>query len=143
MTALPIELLDAYRNTAYVVTEAPMVLNIGVHNQAAARLLQAQGLGSALFITAHNPWGQCLPPQENQSRHAQLVEELGPRWSLLSGFGVSPRGDWPAETGVLVLCDDTGLHEDWLQAYCQNAAVRITADGEVTLLVNPSLPVIT
>lgn len=138
---LPVALLDAYRSTAYVVsgTPTPMVLNIGVHNQAAATLLQAHGVESALFITAHNPWGQHLLPRDNHMRHARMVADLR-AWPLLSGFGVSPKGDWPPETGVLVLCGDLVLQEQWLQQYSQNAAVRVTQAGEVSLVLNPSRP---
>ena len=53
---------QAYASSAYVVTGSPepMVLQVGVRNQAAARLLLAQGLTSAVFVSAHNPWGQAL-----------------------------------------------------------------------------------
>ena len=67
-----------------------------MRNQAAARLLLAQGLTSAVFVSAHNPWSQTLSPQDNQARHRQLLADLSPHWRLYEGFGVSPRGDWRA-----------------------------------------------
>lgn len=84
----------AYRRTAYVVTdsEAPMVLKVDQPNQAAATLLQAHGLRSALFISAHNPWGVCLSAEDNRRRHAELLQALQP-WPVLEGFGASPKGD--------------------------------------------------
>lgn len=142
---LPTALLDAYHATAYVVAAAPcpMVLNIGTRNEAAAQLLQSRGLKSALFISAHNPWSQQLPARQNQSRHWRMVKELSQYGEVLSGFGVSPRGDWPAESGVLVLCDAPRQHERWIKLFAQIAAVRVTADGEVTLMVNPEpIPVV-
>lgn len=131
----------AYRRTAYVVTdpEAAMVLKVDQTNQAAATLLQARGLRSALFISAHNPWGVCLSAEDNRRRHAELLQTLQP-WPVLEGFGASPRGDWPAETSVLVLCDDADLQFQWLQRFEQNAAVRVTDQGEVELVFNPLRP---
>jgi len=141
MDWLPPRLRMAYRRTAYVVTDptAPMVLKVDQPNQAAAALLQARGLESALFISAHNPWGACLTAAENQRRHAELLQALQP-WPLLEGFGASPKGDWPAETSVLVLCDDPALHLEWLQRFEQNAAVRVSDRGEVELVANPQQP---
>lgn len=141
MDWLPPRLRMAYRRTAYVVTDptAPMVLKVDQPNQAAAALLQARGLESALFISAHNPWGACLTAAENQRRHAELLQALQP-WPLLEGFGASPKGDWPAETSVLVLCDDEDLQLEWLQHFEQNAAVRVSDRGEVELVANPQHP---
>jgi len=141
---LPEELLEAYRHTAYVVTGAPfpLVLMVGIRNETAARLLQSRGLKSALFITAHNPWGQRLLPEQNQSRHAELLREMAGRWDVMGGFGVSPRGDWPAETGVLVLCDKPREHDGLLAKFQQNAAVQVTAQGEVSLLLHPAPPMV-
>lgn len=133
----------AYRRTAYVVSDAasPMVLMVNQTNQAAAALLQARGLKSAFFLSAHNPWGMSLSAQDNRQRHAALRQMLQD-WPLLEGFGVSPQGEWPAETSVLVLCDDPDLQEQWLQRFEQNAAVRVTADGEVELVFNRQRPAV-
>jgi hypothetical protein len=135
MTPLPNELRQAYTASAYVVTDAPtpMVLQVGVPNQAAAELLQAHGLKSAVFITAHNPWGNSLSATENQARHQQLLADLSPHWPLYHGFGVTPQGNWPAETSVLVLCDDPALHAHWMGVYQQNAVVVVSAGGTVLL----------
>ena len=126
---------QAYASSAYVVTGSPepMVLQVGVRNQAAARLLLAQGLTSAVFVSAHNPWGQALSAEQNQARHRQLLADLSPHWRLYEGFGVSPRGDWPAETSVLVMCDQADLHVQWMTTYQQNAVVLVHASGDVSL----------
>lgn len=104
MQPMPDELRQAYAASAYVVTDAPefMVLQVGVPNQAAARLLQAHKLQSAVFVTAHNPWGQALSPTENLIRHQKMLADLRPHWPLYNGFSVSPQGNWPVETSVLV-----------------------------------------
>lgn len=71
----------ACRRTPYVVTdpEAAMVLKVEQPNQAAAVQLQAHGLRSALFVSAHNPRGTCLSAEENQRRHTELLQALQPR----------------------------------------------------------------
>lgn len=133
----------AYRRTSYVVTDpaTPLVLKVDSINQAAAELLQSRGLQSALFISAHNPWGACLSAEENQRRHAELLQALQP-WPLFEGFGASHKGDWPAETSVLVLCDDPDLQLEWLQRFEQNAAVRVSDRGEVELVFNHLRPAV-
>lgn len=133
----------AYRRTSYVVTDpaTPLVLKIDNINRAAAELLQSRGLQSALFISAHNPWGACLSAEENQRRHAELLLALQP-WPLFEGFGASHKGDWPAETSVLVLCDDPDLQLEWLQRFKQNAAVRVSDRGEVELVFNHLRPAV-
>lgn len=133
---------QAYASSAYVVTGSPepMVLQVGVRNQAAARLLQAHGLTSAVFVSAHNPWSQTLSPQDNQARHRQLLADLSPHWRLYEGFGVSPRGDWPAETSVLVMCDQADLHVQWMTTYQQNAVVLVHASGDVSLQLAKDQP---
>jgi hypothetical protein len=131
----------AYERTVYVVAtpKAPMVLKADQNNQAAATLLRARGLRSALFISAHNPWGACLSADDNRQRHAELLQALRP-WPVLEGFRASPGGDWPAADSVLVLCDDTHLQLLWLQRFEQNAGVRVTDQGEVELVFNPLRP---
>lgn len=133
----------AYRRTSYVVTDpaTPLVLKVDNINRAAAELLQSRGLQSALFISAHNPWGACLSAEENQRRHAELLQALQP-WPLFEGFGASHKGDWPAETSVLVLCDDPDLQLEWLQRFEQNAAVRVSDRGEVELVFNHLRPAV-
>jgi hypothetical protein len=135
-------LIMAYRRTSYVVTDpaAPMVLKVRSINQTASELLQARGLKSALFISAHNPWGTCLSAEDNRRRHAELLQALQP-WPLFEGFGASPTGDWPVETSVLVLCDDPDLQAEWLQRFEQNAAVRVSDQGEVELVFNRRRPI--
>ena len=133
----------AYRRTSYVVTDpaTPLVLKVDNINRAAAELLQSRGLQSALFISAHNPWGACLSAEENQRRHAELLLALQ-LWPLFEGFGASHKGDWPAETSVLVLCDDPDLQLEWLQRFEQNAAVRVSDRGEVELVFNHLRPAV-
>lgn len=133
----------AYRRTSYVVTDpaTPLVLKVDNINRAAAELLQSRGLQSALFISAHNPWGACLSAEENRRRHTELLQDLQP-WPLFEGFGVSHKGDWPAETSVLVLCDDPDLQLEWLQRFEQNAAVRVSDRGEVELVFNHLRPAV-
>lgn len=141
MKWLTTRLRMAYRRTLYVVTDpaAPMVLQVDRPNQVAANLLQARGLQSALFISAHNPWGVSLSAEQNRQRHAELLQALQP-WPLLEGFGASPSGDWPAESSVLVLCDDTEHQLEWLLRFEQNAAVRVSDDGAVELVFNRQRP---
>lgn len=135
MQTMPDELRRAYDASAYVVTDAPepMVLQVGVPNQAAARLLQAHKLQSAVFITAHNPWGQALSPTENHTRHQKMLAYLRPHGPLYNGFGVSPQGNWPAETSVLVMCDSDALRAHWMDVYEQNAVVLVGLGGTVLL----------
>lgn len=128
-------LKHAYAETAYVVTDSPqpLVLRVGVCNQAAAKLLKSHGISSAVFITAHNPWSLALTPEQNQALHDRLVADIGTAWRFYSGFGVNPNGEWPAEASLLVLCDDLQRHDHWMEVYQQNAIVQVDATGDVHL----------
>lgn len=132
----------AYRRALHVITDpaAPMVLRPRTDNAAAAALLQSHGLRSALFITS-KPAGLALSPEEQQQRHAELLDALRP-WPLLAGFRAGDGGDWPAEAGVLVLCDDEALHDEWLRRFGQEAALRVTDQGETELIQPPREPVL-
>lgn len=127
----------AYRRALHVITDpaAPMVLRPRTDNAAAAALLQSHGLRSALFITS-KPAGLALSSEEQQQRHAELLDALRP-WPLLAGFRAGDGGDWPAEHGVLVLCDDEALHDEWLRRFGQEVALRMTDQGETELIQPP------
>jgi len=132
----------AYRRALHVITDpaAPMVLRSRTDNAAAAALLQSHGLRSALFITSQ-PAGLALSPEEQEQRHSELLDALRP-WPLLAGFRAGDGGDWPAEPGMLVLCDDEALYDEWLRRFGQEVALRVTDQGETELIQPPREPVL-
>lgn len=129
--ALPQSLLDAYRATRYIVqTEPPLVLRIDQGNAALAALLAAHSLATAAIVSAANPASVRLPEAENAIRHRALeaaVTQQG--FAAIATVHVADAGDWPDETGLLVLGASPRAAAELGQRFGQNAIVTITADG--------------
>ena len=106
MSAVPLEIVEAYRAAIYEVDgpEGLVRLRIDKRDSATDRLLVSAGASTAAFITAYNPASIALCEAENRAAHENLQGELlRGAVPYLPARGVDPRGLWPDEPGFLVL----------------------------------------
>lgn len=132
-TSLPIELVEAYRETSYEVDWPNGTYNPLRVGACADRLMASSGIGWA-FITAWNPMGQSCSEEQNKSRHQALIDKIqgsGRKW--LSGRGRGASGDWPAEESVLVYNIGEEEASDLGRYFAQNAVLWIGPDLVVRL----------
>ena len=105
-TAIPRELVDAYRSTDYRITTDAGVFSFRV-DSVCSRLLDLQTLhavGSSALITAWNPYSEPTSDAENAAALAELENALTARGlTFLPAVGVDPLGFWPGEPSVLIL----------------------------------------
>jgi Protein of unknown function (DUF3293) len=99
------ESLDAaYRATVYTAETpaGPVALRIGESNADLDRLLDARGVSSWAYVTAHNPGSRSAPSLENEACQRELraaVAKTG--FVFYEGAGVGH--GWPPEPSLLVL----------------------------------------
>lgn len=98
---LPAELLAAYREAEYVVSDPRIVIRIGEPNAALDMLIAAAG--GAAFIAAANPRSERKSREENEALSRALEEALAlAGHAFRRGEGRDPKGEWPAEPSLLV-----------------------------------------
>ncbi|WP_061123580.1 nitrile hydratase accessory protein [Caballeronia catudaia] len=128
--------LDAYRAAIYRVDDIDM--KIGVANAAVVSLLAQHDVASAVFVTAFNPFGEVLAPDENAQRQRSLVERVGALGlRALPGEGVDPTKVWTAEASLFVLGATPDTADMLMSAFEQNAVVYVDRAGVPRLLLHP------
>jgi len=135
------ETLEAYRATRYrVFAQAAIDMRIGETSAAMAALLGLHGVGSAVFVTAFNPFSQRLSDEDNAARQRRLKAHLARLgFATIAGAGIDPTGHWPAEESVLALGADRAAADDLMMEFEQNAVVFVESDGCALLLLHPRL----
>ncbi|WP_087047220.1 nitrile hydratase accessory protein [Caballeronia ptereochthonis] len=137
--ALPAATLAAYHAAIYRIDAQPDIdMKIGVENGAVASLLERHGAGSAVFVTAFNPFGHVLSTEDNANRQRTLierVERLGLR--ALPGAGIDPMNIWSAEASLLVLDATRDIADILMTEFEQNAVVYVDRAGLPQLLLHP------
>lgn len=134
-TALPPELVEAYRRTDYHVDwpdglGAP--LRVG---QRCEKLAGAHGEGWA-YITACNPLGSACSDDDNCELHEELQREVAFRvLKSLSGRGQGTDGDWPAEESLLIFGIGRAEAEELGRQFRQNAIVWVDPDNLTHLVL--------
>lgn len=106
MTALPADLIEAYRRAEYRVADGgyAFAMRIDEPSDSLRTCHAAFGVQCSAFITACNPRSVPTPDAENTAAMERLertLEEDG--YFVLQGLGVDPAGDWPGERSFLVL----------------------------------------
>ncbi len=131
MTTLPIELLQAFAETRYIVHhEPPFTMRIGQPCPQLKELMAEHNALSAAFITAWNPFSQNLPAKENQVRQDELKANIKKRGLIcFDGIGQHPSNNWPGEGSVLVLGLDLEAAKSLARHYEQHAFVWAAGDG--------------
>jgi nitrile hydratase accessory protein len=136
---LPPATLDAYHAAIYRIDAQPGIdMKIGVANAEAASLLAQHDVASAVFVTAFNPFGQVLAPEENAARQRKLIERVGHMGlRALPGEGIDPKNIWLAEASLLVLGATHATADALMTEFGQNAVVHIDRAGLPRLLLHP------
>ncbi|SAK40710.1 Nitrile hydratase beta subunit [Caballeronia glebae] len=139
MHGLPIATLDAYHTATYRIEARPDIdMKIGVANGAVASLLAAHGVESAVFVTAFNPFGHVLAPDENAARQRALIERVGQMGlRALPGAGFDPKEVWVAEASLLALGATRAAADALMTEFEQNAIVYVDRAGVPQLLLHP------
>jgi hypothetical protein len=131
MSAIPKELIDAYRETHFRVLEpVPFVLRIGEFSQILKDLYRDKSFSSAAFLTAWNPYSNETEVVDNEKANDALKHALkDEKITFYEGAGQDPAGQWPAEPSVLAL----GLSREKAisigRDFHQNAIVWIGSDA--------------
>lgn len=97
-----IELINAYKNTDYIVYNPSLVIKIGVKNQALDSLLKALNATTWAYITAFNPYSKLLSGASNSSRHEILKTKIG-KYRFYEGEGVGEDKKWKPEISLLII----------------------------------------
>jgi hypothetical protein len=102
---LSADLISAYESTNFHVNSEPtFILNVGKVSQELKELFKKNGVDSAAFITAWNPYSDSLSDAANDARNDPLKNELNLRsLKFIEGFGQDPLGQWAGENSFLVL----------------------------------------
>jgi hypothetical protein len=98
------DLEAAYRATDYTARtpDGLLTLRIGASSAALDRLLDARGVTSWAYVTAHNPGSAPRPADENEARQRALREAVARAgYTFLEGAGVGK--GWPPEPSLLIL----------------------------------------
>lgn len=98
------DLIEAYENADYAIfVDPPLILKVGEPSRRLDELMQAEGTGTAAYITAANPHSVRQSAAENREANsalADLIAASGYPWR--AGEGRDPDGRWPAEQGFLI-----------------------------------------
>lgn len=97
-----IELINAYKNTDYIVYNPSLVIKIGVKNQALDSLLKALNATTWAYITAFNPYSKLLSEASNSSRHEILKTKIE-NYRFYEGEGVGEDKKWKPEISLLII----------------------------------------
>ena len=105
-TAIPQELVAAYRATDYRITTDAGAFSFRVDSVCPGLLdlHNLHGVGSSALITAWNPYSERTNDAENAAALAKLEHALATRGlTFVPAIGVDPQGLWPGEPSVLIL----------------------------------------
>ncbi|HCI12479.1 MAG: hypothetical protein A2063_07170 [Gallionellales bacterium GWA2_60_142] len=105
MTEINPSTVRAYRETDYCVdAPEPFVLRVGVASASLAQLYRRHDMNCCAFITACNPYSRIIGDDANAARQLELARELHALGlTFFDSVGRHPAGNWPAESGYLVL----------------------------------------
>ena len=96
------DLLEAYKNTKYVVFELDIVIEIDKIIDKLNQLLNEKKSVEWAFITAYNPYSRVLTDDENKVRHNEL-KELTKGYITFEGHGVGEDPSWEPELSLLII----------------------------------------
>ena len=95
-------LIEAYKNTKYIVFEPTLIIEIGKLNQEIEDIIINHNSNSWAFITAYNPYSRVLTEEENKVLHNKL-KELTEKYVTFEGHGVGQDPTWEPELSLLII----------------------------------------
>lgn len=136
-TSIPADLVNAYRETDYLVFTDPLLkLKVDEHHPGLAELHSAHQVECSAFLTAWNPQGGWSSPVENSSRMAALMGSLDRRGiDFLSAMGRHPTNGRPGEGSLLALGLDLEEARNLGLLYHQDAIVWAGKDAIPRLIL--------
>ena len=95
------DLLEAYRNSKYVVPELKLTILLNTNPIKVNEHLDGKN-GTFCFITAFNPYSELLSNEENLGQNRSLLEDLKD-YTIFKGYGQDFKGKWLAEDSFFVM----------------------------------------
>lgn len=96
------DLIEAYKNTKYIVFDLNLTIVIDKSNLEINELLVKHNTKEWAFITAYNPYSRALTNEENRIRHNKLIE-MTKNYVTFEGHGVGQDPIWEPELSLFII----------------------------------------
>jgi hypothetical protein len=96
------DLIEAYKNTKYIVFDLNLTIVIDKSNLEINELLVKYNTKEWAFITAYNPYSRVLTNEENRIRHIELIE-MTENYVTFEGHGVGEDPTWEPELSLFII----------------------------------------
>ncbi len=96
------DLIEAYKNTKYIVFNLNLTIVIDKSNLDINKLLVKHNTKEWSFITAYNPYSRVLTNEENRIRHNELIE-MTENYVTFEGHGVGQDPIWEPELSLFII----------------------------------------
>jgi hypothetical protein len=96
------DLIEAYKNTKYIVFDLNLTIVIDKSNLEINELLVKHNTKEWAFITAYNPYSRVLTNEENRIRHNELIE-MTENYVTFEGHGVGQDPIWEPELSLFII----------------------------------------
>jgi len=96
------DLIEAYKNTKYIVFDLNLTILIDKSNLDINKLLIKHNTNEWAFITAYNPYSKVLTNDENKLRHYEL-KGLTKNYVTFEGHGVGEDSRWEPELSLFII----------------------------------------
>lgn len=127
-------LLEAYKNTKYIVLKPTLTIEIGKLNQDLDKLLLKHNSNEWAFITAYNPYSRVLTEEENKVLHNKL-KELTEKYVTFEGYGVGQDPTWEPELSLFIIGISKDDASEIGKKFEQNAIVYGVVNNPPELLI--------
>jgi hypothetical protein len=96
------DIIEAYKNTKYIVFDLKLTIVIDKSNLDINELLVKHNTKDWAFITAYNPYSRVLTNEENRIRHNEL-KELTKDYVSFEGHGIGEDPTWEPELSLFII----------------------------------------
>ena len=127
-------LIEAYKNTKYIVFEPTLIIEIGKLNQEIDDIIIKHNSNAWAFITAYNPYSRVLTEEENKVLHNKL-KELTEKYVTFEGHGVGQDPTWEPELSLFIIGISKGDASEIGKEFEQNAIVYGEVNNPPELLI--------